>query len=65
MTKMKGMVEAVTAVHVVAITMMKIMTIGVEEAIPEMVVETMMTMGAEAKEQDMDQVVVHAEDLGQ
>ena len=61
MTTMTGIAE----VAVVIITMMKIMTIGVEEASTEMEVENMVRMGAEAKEQDMDQLVVHAKDLGQ
>jgi hypothetical protein len=63
MTKMTGMAEAVTEAAVVTITMMKIMTIGVAEAVTEMQEENMMTMNVEAKKQGMDLHVVLVEDL--
>ena len=60
MTKMKGMVEAVTEVPAVTITMMKITTIGVREAVTAIEEENMVTMNV--KEQDLDLPVVHAGD---
>ena len=63
MTKMTGMVEVVAEAAVVIIMMMKIMTIGVAEAVTEIPEENMMTMNGEAKEQGTDLPVVHAEDL--
>ena len=60
MTKMKGMVEAVTEVPVVTIAMMKITTIGVEEAVTTIEEENIITMNV--KEQDLDLPAVHAGD---
>ena len=67
MMKMTGMREVVAGVvvPVVAIVMMKIMTIRMEEVVTGAEEENMMRIVAEEKEADMGQAVVHAGDLEQ
>ena len=67
MMKMTGMREVVAGVvvPVVAIVMMKIMTIRMEEVVTGAEEENMMRIIAEEKEADMGQAVVHAGDLEQ
>ena len=67
MMKMTGIREVVAGVvvPVVAIVMMKIMTIRMEEVVTGAEEENMMRIIAEEKEADMGQAVVHAGDLEQ
>jgi hypothetical protein len=67
MMKMTGIREVVAGVvvPVVAIVMMKIMTIRMEEVVTGAEEENMMRIVAEEKEADMGQAVVHAGDLEQ
>ena len=67
MMKMTGIREVVggVVVPVVAIVMMKIMTIRMEEVVTGAEEENMMRIVAEEKEADMGQAVVHAGDLEQ